>query len=85
MAFAGEVAQWAPAPLGIVFNNAGVALSQSVADGSVEDHNWLIGINFSGVVDGVRAFWPPPAAPGLGVIVNTSSVFGPLGMPYQSA
>src|ERR1700742_3786074 len=40
MAFAAEVAEWAPAPVGMVLNNAGVATSQSIADGSVEDDEW---------------------------------------------
>ena len=58
MAFAAEVAEWAPAPLGMVFNNAGVATSQSVAEGSVEDDEWVFSVNFEGVVNGVRAFLP---------------------------
>ena len=85
MAFAAEVAEWAPAPLGMVFNNAGVATSQSVAEGSVEDDEWVVEINFQGVVHGVRAFLPILLGQDSGVIVNTSSVFGLLGMPYQSA
>ncbi len=58
MAFAAEVAEWAPAPLGMVFNNAGVATSQSVAEAAVEDDEWVIDINLGGVVNGVRAFLP---------------------------
>ena len=58
MAFAAEVAEWAPAPLGMVFNNAGVATSQSVAEGSIEDDEWVFSVNFEGVVNGVRAFLP---------------------------
>jgi NAD(P)-dependent dehydrogenase (short-subunit alcohol dehydrogenase family) len=85
MAFAAEVADWAPSPLGLVFNNAGVATSQSVAEGSVEDDEWVLGINLQGVVNGVRAFLPILLRQDSGVIVNTSSVFGLLGMPYQSA
>jgi NADP-dependent 3-hydroxy acid dehydrogenase YdfG len=85
MAFAAEVAEWAPAPLGMVFNNAGVATSQSVADGAVEDDEWVMEINFHGVMHGVRAFLPILMRQNSGVIVNTSSVFGLLGMPYQSA
>jgi NADP-dependent 3-hydroxy acid dehydrogenase YdfG len=84
-AFAAEVAQWAPAPLGMVFNNAGVATSQSVADAAVEDDEWVVQINFQGVVNGVRAFLPILEQQDSGVIVNTSSVFGLLGMPHQSA
>src|SRR6202012_3966904 len=85
MAFAAEVAEWAPQPLGYVFNNAGVATSQSIADGSVEDDEWVIDINFGGVVNGVRAFLPILLGQDSGVIVNTSSVFGLVGIPHQSA
>ncbi len=85
MAFAADVADWAPAPLGMVFNNAGVATSQGIADGSVEDDEWVLGVNFGGVVNGVRSFLPILLRQGSGVIVNTSSVFGLVGMPYQSA
>jgi NADP-dependent 3-hydroxy acid dehydrogenase YdfG len=85
LAFAGEVARWAPAPLGMIFNNAGVATSQSIADAVVEDDDWVLDINFRGVVHGVRAFLPILVRQGSGVIVNTSSVFGLIGVPHQSA
>jgi NADP-dependent 3-hydroxy acid dehydrogenase YdfG len=85
MAFAAEVAEWAPAPIGMVFNNAGVATSQSVAEASVEDDEWVLQINLHGVINGVRAFLPILLRQDSGVIVNTSSVFGLLGMPMQSA
>jgi NADP-dependent 3-hydroxy acid dehydrogenase YdfG len=85
LAFAAEVAEWSPAPIGMVFNNAGVATSAGVAEGSIEDHEWILDINFGGVVNGVRAFLPILVRQNEGVIVNTSSVFGLLGMPYQSA
>lgn len=85
MALAAEVAEWAPAPLGMVFNNAGVTSAQNVAEGSVEDDEWVTDINFGGVVNGVRAFLPILLRQGSGVIVNTSSVFGLIGWPNQSA
>ena len=85
MAFAAEVAEWAPAPIGMVFNNAGVATSQSVAEGSVEDDEWVMDVNLQGVINGVRAFLPILLGQDSGVIVNTSSVFGLIGMPMQSA
>jgi NADP-dependent 3-hydroxy acid dehydrogenase YdfG len=85
MAFAAEIDEWAPVPLGLVFNNAGVATSQSVAEGSVEDDEWVVDINFQGVVNGVRAFLPLLLGQDSGAIVNTSSVFGLVGMPYQSS
>jgi NAD(P)-dependent dehydrogenase (short-subunit alcohol dehydrogenase family) len=83
--FADEVRAWLPAPLAAVFNNAGVAVTSTVADAVPEDDNWLFETNFWGVVHGTRAFLPILLAQDDGVIVNTSSVFGLLGMPYQSA
>jgi NAD(P)-dependent dehydrogenase (short-subunit alcohol dehydrogenase family) len=85
LAFAAEVAEWAPAPIGAVFNNAGVALSSTVTDASPEDDEWLLAVNFDGVIHGVRAFLPLLLKQGSGAIVNTSSVFGLAGIPYQSA
>lgn len=85
LAFAARVSEWAPAPIGAVFNNAGVALSATVATGAIEDEQWLHAINFDGVVHGVRAFLPILLAQGSGAIVNTSSVFGLAGIPHQSA
>jgi NAD(P)-dependent dehydrogenase (short-subunit alcohol dehydrogenase family) len=85
MAFAAEVAEWAPVPLGMVFNNAGVTTAQSVAEASVEDDEWVNEVNFGGVVNGIRAFLPILLRQDSGVIVNTSSVFGLMGWPFQSA
>ena len=85
LALAAEVREWAPAPIGAVFNNAGVALSQTVADGSPEDEEWLHAINFDGVVHGTRAYLPILLEQRSGTIVNTSSVFGLAGIPTQSA
>jgi NAD(P)-dependent dehydrogenase (short-subunit alcohol dehydrogenase family) len=83
--FADEVRNWLPSPLGAVFNNAGVAVTSSVLDANVEDDQWLWDINFHGVVNGTRAFLPILVDQDSGVVVNTSSVFGLVGMPYQSA
>jgi len=83
--FADEVRDWLPAPLGAVFNNAGVAVTSTVLDTVPEDDEWLHDINFHGVVNGTRAFLPILVEQDDGVIVNTSSVFGLVGMPNQSA
>jgi NADP-dependent 3-hydroxy acid dehydrogenase YdfG len=85
LAFAADVAEWAPAPLGMVFNNAGVATSQTVAEAAIEDDEWVQQINYGGVVNGTHAFLPILLRQGAGVIVNTSSVFGLVGIPGQSA
>jgi NADP-dependent 3-hydroxy acid dehydrogenase YdfG len=87
--FAAEVRDWLAetkaGPLAAVFNNAGVAVASSVLDADPEDDEWLRQINFGGVVNGTRAFLPLLVEQDYGVIVNTSSVFGLVGMPYQSA
>src|SRR3954468_4323518 len=81
LAFATEVSEWAPAPIGAVFNNAGVALSQTVAEAAPEDDEWLVAINLDGVIHGTRAYLPILMRQGAGTIVNTSSVFGLAGIP----
>jgi NADP-dependent 3-hydroxy acid dehydrogenase YdfG len=83
--FAAAVREWMPRPLGAVFNNAGVAVASTVLDAVPEDDGWLWEINFHGVVNGTRAFLPILAEQDAGVIVNTSSVFGLVGIPGQSA
>ncbi|MFI4979516.1 MAG: SDR family NAD(P)-dependent oxidoreductase [Nevskiales bacterium] len=69
----------------LIFNNAGVALGATVEGMSYEDFEWIVGINFWGVVYGTKAFLPHLKASGDGHIINTSSVFGLAGIPSQSA
>ena len=68
----------------LVVNNAGVALDVDVLDTSIEDHEWLMGINFWGVLYGTKAFLPHLIASGDGHLVNISSVFGIIAVPTQS-
>ncbi|MDE0804495.1 MAG: SDR family NAD(P)-dependent oxidoreductase [Acidimicrobiales bacterium] len=69
----------------LVVNNAGVALGATVDGMSYEDFDWLMGINFDGVVSGTKAFLPHLKTAGEGHVVNISSVFGLMGIPSQSA
>ncbi|HEX4869762.1 MAG TPA: SDR family NAD(P)-dependent oxidoreductase [Moraxellaceae bacterium] len=69
----------------IIFNNAGVALGATVEDMQYSDFEWLMGINFWGVVYGTKAFLPHIKTAGEGAIVNVSSVFGLIAVPTQSA
>jgi NAD(P)-dependent dehydrogenase (short-subunit alcohol dehydrogenase family) len=69
----------------VVFNNAGVALGATVGSMSYEDLEWIMGINFWGVVHGTKAFLPHLEASGEGHVVNLSSVFGLISIPSQSA
>jgi NAD(P)-dependent dehydrogenase (short-subunit alcohol dehydrogenase family) len=69
----------------LIFNNAGVALTADIESMSYEDFEWLMNINFWGVVHGTKAFLPHLRAAGEGHIVNVSSVFGLISVPSQSA
>jgi NADP-dependent 3-hydroxy acid dehydrogenase YdfG len=46
--------------------------------------DWIIGIDFWGVVHGTKAFLPHLIASGDGYLVNMSSLFGLVSMPGQS-
>jgi NAD(P)-dependent dehydrogenase (short-subunit alcohol dehydrogenase family) len=69
----------------LVVNNAGVAVGKNVIDMPLEDFEWLMGINFWGVIYGSKAFLPHLISSGDGHLVNISSVFGIIGVPGQSA
>ncbi|MCP3715565.1 SDR family oxidoreductase [Paraburkholderia sp. CNPSo 3281] len=68
----------------LVFNNAGVALSSTIEGMAYSDLEWIVNINFWGVVHGTKAFLPHLKASGDGHIVNTSSVFGLFAQPGMS-
>jgi len=65
----------------LIFNNAGVALGSTLEGASYEDFEWIININFWGVVYGTKAFLPHLRASGEGHIINISSVFGLFSVP----
>ena len=83
-ALAEEVRAWSPAPLGAVFNNAGVTLMQTVEGVSDEEFRWIVDINFWGVVHGTKAYLPWLLEQNSGAVVNTSSIFGIIAWPTQS-
>jgi NAD(P)-dependent dehydrogenase (short-subunit alcohol dehydrogenase family) len=72
-------------PVDVIVNNAGVSLSQTVAQMTDEDFAWLMNINFWGVIHGTRAFLPQLLARPEAHVVNISSVFGIIAVPTQSA
>jgi NAD(P)-dependent dehydrogenase (short-subunit alcohol dehydrogenase family) len=71
----------------VVFNNAGVAGGGLVWESSLQDWQWVLGVNLMGVVHGVHAFTPmmleAAAADAAyeGHVVNTSSMAGLLSAP----
>ena len=69
----------------LLVNNAGVALFGTFAEVSLEDMEWLIQINFWGVVHGCKFFLPMLQRENDAHIVNVSSIFGLVGPPGQTA
>jgi short-subunit dehydrogenase len=70
----------------IMINNAGVALGKmSVEETSIENFEWIMSINFWGMVYGTKAFLPQLKKQETTVLVNVSSLFGLIGAKYQSA
>jgi short-subunit dehydrogenase len=81
--YAEEVAS-ACGPASILINNAGVAVSALFDQHSLEDFEWVMGINFWGTVYGSKFFMPQLRSADEAHIVNISSVFGLLGAPMYT-
>jgi NAD(P)-dependent dehydrogenase (short-subunit alcohol dehydrogenase family) len=61
----------------LLFNNAGVITTGTVWEDTLEDWEWVIGVNLWGVINGVRTFVPLMLAQDSeALIVNTSSMRG---------
>ena len=69
----------------VIVNNAGVALHGDFEEVAYEDFEWVMDVDFWGVVQGTKEFLPHLIASGDGHVVNISSLFGLLGMPGQTA
>lgn len=68
-----------------LINNAGVGLFGTFEQVSIEDFEWLMGINFWGVVYGCKVFLPILKQQSEAHIVNVSSVFGLIAPEEQTA
>ena len=68
----------------VVINNAGVAVAGDLTSLDYDDMEWIVAINFWGVVHGTKEFLPHLIASGDGHLVNISSLFGLVSMPGQS-
>lgn len=83
-AFAEAVHAVAPAA-DVVVNNAGVAVGGSFLDTSLDDFDWLLGINLRGVIHGCHFFVPRMVERKTGHVVNISSIFGIFPAPKVTA
>jgi len=71
--------------LNILVNNAGVALLGQFNEIEQAQMDWLMNINFWGVVHATRAFLPQLSTRPEAHIVNLSSIFGIIAPPGQTA
>jgi short-subunit dehydrogenase len=71
--------------LNILINNAGVTLMGQFHEIDQAEMDWLMNINFWGVVHGTRAFLPHLSQQREAHIVNLSSLFGLIAPPGQAA
>jgi NAD(P)-dependent dehydrogenase (short-subunit alcohol dehydrogenase family) len=69
----------------VLVNNAGVACAGTLADMELEDWQWIVGINFWGVIHGTHYFYPRMVRKGSGHIVNISSAAGLAPLPMLAA
>lgn len=69
----------------VLVNNAGVALTALIEEMEDTDFEWVMNINFWGMVHATRAFLPHLKSTGKAHIVNVSSIFGLCGIPTQAA
>jgi NADP-dependent 3-hydroxy acid dehydrogenase YdfG len=83
-AFAAAVHAAAPAA-DVIVNNAGVAVGGAFLDTSLDDWDWLLGINLRGVVHGCHFFVPRMVERGTGHVVNLSSILGIYPAPNVTA
>jgi NAD(P)-dependent dehydrogenase (short-subunit alcohol dehydrogenase family) len=69
----------------VLCNNAGVIGTGDPWSGPMSAWEWVVGINFYGVVHGIRAFLPIMQEQGEGHIVNTASMAGLVALPGAAA
>jgi short-subunit dehydrogenase len=69
----------------LLINNAGVVVASPFLETSWEDMEWIVGINYWGVLYGSKAFVPHLIASGDGHLVNVSSILGLVSAPTQSS
>ncbi len=70
----------------VVVNNAGVSVGGPFLDTSLDDWDWLLGVNLRGVVHGCHFFVPNMVAAGAGgQVINLSSILGLYAAPDVSA
>jgi len=71
--------------LDYIFNNAGIGIGGTVHHYGIEDWNYIIDVNFRGVINGVQAAYKIMMQQGFGHIINTASIAGIMPSPASVA
>ncbi|MGH9297936.1 MAG: SDR family NAD(P)-dependent oxidoreductase [Acidimicrobiales bacterium] len=69
----------------VVCNNAGVGGGGPIWEAPLETWKWVMGVNFWGVLHGIRAFTPLLIEQGEGHLVNTASAAGIVAAPFMGS
>ena len=74
---AAEEAETRFGPVQLLFNTAGVSMFGPLERSTYDDYDWIMGVNFGGVVNGIQTFVPRMIDHGKGgYVVNTASIAG---------
>lgn len=85
VAFADAVHALVPA-VDVVINNAGVVVGAEFLDTTLDDWDWVLGVNLRGVIHGCKLFLPNMVERGAGGhVVNVSSIFGIYPAPHVTS
>lgn len=71
-----EVVEARIGPVTLLFNNAGVADAIPASRMSAQQYDWVVGVNLTGVFNGILSFVPRMVERGDGHVVNTASTAG---------
>jgi short-subunit dehydrogenase len=83
-----ELASSAEAQYGgidVLVNVAGVGVAGDIADTTLDDWRWILGVNLSGPINTINVFLPGMIERGSGHVVNIASVGGLIGVPGLGA
>ncbi|MEJ0036686.1 MAG: SDR family NAD(P)-dependent oxidoreductase [Gammaproteobacteria bacterium] len=74
---AAEEAEALHGPVQLLFNTAGVSMFGPLEKSTYDDYDWMMGVNFGGVVNGIQTFVPRMIEQRKGgYVVNTASIAG---------
>lgn len=76
-----QAAEHQHGPIGGLVNNAGVMLLHNFATQDPKEHDLMLQVNVSGVINGIRAVIAGMKERGTGTIINISSIAGIKGFP----